>query len=496
MKLSASTLLKGLGERLGWGLLGFLLGMLVIIYLWSQTRPALSFWHDDEARYAALAELPDLNSAHWEEYLAHEAVQFSALAALLDKKVKLGKSPTAPWHRFSPTGAANPALYPFNGNRSYWLKPTQKPRFKAVLIHGLSDSPYSLRAIADDLYAQGGEVLGLRVPGHGLLPGHLLSQRWEKNRAAVAMAVRGAMQQDPDTPLILVGYSNGAALSVDYALEALTNHELAQANALVLISPALRVSSLASFAKLQLWLGKLPGLSNLAWVDIYPEYDPFKFNSFPVNAGEQIYQLTQAIQARLNDPAFRPLLNNFPYTLIFQSVVDATVEPSAPINDLLLKLPNRNHQLVLFDVNQAAQAKGYLKQTHQALLAQLTNQALPFNYTLISNPNGSNTVSALLRPAGSLQWSERMLDLFWPDDVYSLSHVALPIRETDVIYGRQRADNAAMHLGSGGSLGERGAFIVSMDQLSRLRYNPFYPYVAERISVLIDELAPQQTEAE
>ncbi|BFM13306.1 alpha/beta hydrolase [Simiduia litorea] len=493
MTLSALKLLKALGARLGWCLFGFLAGMLVIVYLWSQTRPELSFWHDDEARYLELAELANLDTASWPEYLAHEELQFAALNRLLAKKVKLGKSPSAPWHRFSPTGSGNPALYPMNGNRSYWLRAAQKPRFKAVLIHGLTDSPYSLHAIADDLHAQGGEVLGLRVPGHGLLPGHLLNKRWEDSRAAVAMAVRGAIRDDPATPVILVGYSNGAALSVDYALEALRDERLKQVSALILISPALRVSSLASFAKLQLWLGKLPGLDNLAWVDIYPEYDPFKYNSFPVNAGQQIYELTQAIQARLNDPEIRPLLSAFPATLIFQSAVDATVEPSAAVNDLLLKLPTHNNQLVLFDVDQLAQAKGYLKQQHQNLLAQLANAELPFDYTLVTNPNGDRTISAIQRAAGSVVSTQQVLNLSWPENIYSLSHVALPIPASDSVYGKKRSVEVPMHLGGGGSLGERGAFIVSMDQLSRLRYNPFYPYLQQRINRFVDNLTANQS---
>ncbi|MDN3637575.1 alpha/beta hydrolase [Simiduia curdlanivorans] len=493
MTLSALKLLKGLGARLGWCLFGFLAGMLVIVYLWSQTRPALSFWHDDSARYTKLTELPNLSETSWQAYLAHEQTQFIALSELLTKKVEMGKAPTAPWHRFSPTGAANPALYPINGNRSYWLKPDQPARFKAVLIHGLSDSPYSLRAIGEDLRRHGGEVFGLRVPGHGLLPGHLLDTRWEDARAAVTMAVRAAADDNPhNLPLLLVGYSNGAALSVDYALQALEDDTLRQANGLVLISPALKLSPLAGFAKLQRWLGKLPGLNNLAWVDIYPEYDPFKFNSFPVNAGQQIYELTRSIHERLSNQSVAQRLTDFPPMLVFQSVVDATVDPSAPIHDLLLKLPQNQHQLVLFDVNHQAQAQGYLKQQHQQLLAQLNSRPLPFNYTLVANPDSELAVNALTRSANSLEASQEMLALSWPRNVYSLSHVALPIRPTDLVYGNQRAVDSKLHLGSGGGLGERGAFIVSMEQLNRLRYNPFYPYLQQRINDFADSLGANQ----
>ena len=43
----------------------------------------------------------------------------------------------------------------------------------ALLIHGLSDAPYSLRAVAERLHAEGFTVIGLRVPGHGTSPKNL-----------------------------------------------------------------------------------------------------------------------------------------------------------------------------------------------------------------------------------------------------------------------------------------------------------------------------------
>ena len=36
-----------------------------------------------------------------------------------------------------------------------------------LLIHGLTDSPYSLRRVGQILYERGFYVLGLRLPGHG-----------------------------------------------------------------------------------------------------------------------------------------------------------------------------------------------------------------------------------------------------------------------------------------------------------------------------------------
>jgi hypothetical protein len=81
-------------------------------------------------------------------------------------------------------------------NRSFELVPAEI-RGAALLVHGLSDSPYSMRALADTLYAQGYYVLALRLPGHGTLPAALVDVSWRDWYAAVALAARHAAAQAP-----------------------------------------------------------------------------------------------------------------------------------------------------------------------------------------------------------------------------------------------------------------------------------------------------------
>ena len=40
----------------------------------------------------------------------------------------------------------------------------------ALLVHGLTDGPYSMRTIGEGLRAGGYHVLALRLPGHGTVP--------------------------------------------------------------------------------------------------------------------------------------------------------------------------------------------------------------------------------------------------------------------------------------------------------------------------------------
>ena len=59
-----------------------------------------------------------------------------------------------------------------------------------LLLHGMSDAPYSLRALGEALHARGFHVLGLRLPGHGTAPSGLVTATWEDMAAAVALAAR------------------------------------------------------------------------------------------------------------------------------------------------------------------------------------------------------------------------------------------------------------------------------------------------------------------
>jgi alpha-beta hydrolase superfamily lysophospholipase len=134
-----------------------------------------------------------------------------------------------------------------------------------VLIHGLSDSPYLMRALATRLHDKGCWVVGLRLPGHGTAPAALTTIRWEDWAAAVRMGARHVRERvGADAPLYLVGFSTGAALSVEYALARLEGEEIPRVDRLVLLSPAIGVDPLAWLAIWQSRLSALPGLHKLA----------------------------------------------------------------------------------------------------------------------------------------------------------------------------------------------------------------------------------------
>jgi len=100
-----------------------------------------------------------------------------------------------------------------------------------------------------------------------------------------------------------------------------------------------------------------------------------------------------------------------------------------------------------------------------------------------SNLSGSQDVVARTRCAPEGCWSSEDLNLAWPQNVYSLSHVAIPFAPTDPMYGSDAATAYVedMRLGALQPRGERQVLLVPVEQLTRLRYNPFFSYLEQRV---------------
>src|SRR3546814_2784870 len=78
----------------------------------------------------------------------------------------------------------------------------------------------------------------------------------------------------------------------------------------------------------------LPAFAKAAWLSIVPEFNPFKYNSFPINAARQSYELTQALQNGLAARQRDGGLARLPPVISFHSVLDFTVSTRALINAL------------------------------------------------------------------------------------------------------------------------------------------------------------------
>ena len=207
-----------------------------------------------------------------------------------------------PSNRYFEGSPVYPGRFAHNWNRSYILLPEGQPRGAVVLLHGLSDSPYSLRHVARIYATHGYAAVGLRLPGHGTVPAGLASARWQDWQAATRLAVREAQRlAGPGKPLHIVGYSNGGALAVQYTADAAQDSTLALPSQVVLFSPMIGLTRFARYAGIAGWPALLPRFSKSAWLEIVPEFNPFKYSSFPVNAARQSYELTQVLNEQFAD---------------------------------------------------------------------------------------------------------------------------------------------------------------------------------------------------
>jgi alpha-beta hydrolase superfamily lysophospholipase len=371
-------------------------------------------------------------------------------------------------------------------NRSYVMEPDGAPVGAAVLLHGLTDAPYSQRHIAERYRAHGYVAIAIRLPGHGTVPAGLTEIEWEDWMAATRLAVREARRRiGRSLPLHLIGFSNGGALAMKYALDAIEDPQLSRPDRLVLISPMIGITAFARFAGLAGLPASLPKFAKAAWLSILPEFNPFKYNSFPVNGARQSWQLTQALQGQILRQARSGQLDQLPPILTFQSVIDFTVSTRAIVSSLYVHLPANGSELVLFDVNRDAKLGPLLRARADTVLTRLL-PAPPrrFQTAIITNASAdTREVVERVIEAGTATEQERPLGLLYPPGVFSLSHVALPFPLSDGLYGLEPDpdDDFGIRLGTVAPRGERGALIVSLDALLRMSSNPFFPYLLERI---------------
>ena len=447
----------------------------------TQRGPPLELWHT----YAPPElETDQIESADWSRYLAAEQATFDAVRA--EVTAKLDPGDRIPVNRYFDGSPVYPGRFAQDWNRSYVLEPEGAPVGAAVFLHGLTDSPYSQRHIAERYRARGYVAIAIRLPGHGTVPGALAEVEWKDWMAATRLAVREARRRiGPSLPLHLVGFSNGGALATKYALDALEDPQLSRPDRLVLISPMIGITAFARFAGFAGLPALLPAFAKAAWLSILPEFNPFKYNSFPVNGARQSWQVTQALQRQIGRLARDGQLDGLPPVLTFQSVIDFTVSTRAIVASLYVHLPANGSELVLFDVNRDAKLGPLLRSASDAVLSRL----LPptprrFRTTIVTNAaaGGSEVVERVIE-AGADTEQERPLGLLYPPGVFSLSHVAVPFPPSDGLYGfdPDPTEDFGIRLGTVAARGEVGALIVSLDSLLRMSSNPFFPYLLARI---------------
>lgn len=310
-----------------------------------------------------------------------------------------------------------------------------------VLVHGLSDSPYLMKALGEHFQSRGFLVRAVLLPGHGTRPGDLTKVTEEEWRRAVEYAAQQTSRQVEH--LYLAGFSTGGALAVDYALE-----HPDSLTALVLFSPCLQVKSPAAR-----WAGLLSLFQT--WLDINNDRDYAKYESFPVNAAAQIVALTDRIgelakhhPQRLSLPVFLAV-----------SAEDETVDSAFTVDFFQKRLTNPASRLLLY-----------------------SGERNPPHY-----PDPRLTVVGSFLPGRK---------------ILSLSHLALTIPPDNPHYGSQGDYRSCLHYpaasaeftdcttGHAAWLGEKTPANLKTGLLQRLTWNPRFTLQNEELDRFLFSLAP------
>lgn len=283
-------------------------------------------------------EISGLNSvfsggqAIFSDYIQATRAMLSSAHTMLDSEQSEQRAEgNAPFERMPATG--------FQAGRN-------KPFRRGILLtHGLSDSPYSMRHLADFFAQNGFRVMVVLLPGHGTQPGDLLDVTWQEWEKTVAYAADKLAEQVDE--VYLGGSSTGATLSVCHSL-----HD-ARVRGLFLFAPAFKISPLAALVrwhKLFSWLwprGK--------WLSVLPDLDCYKYESFTSNAAAQIYALTQHLA--------RQLAFGYPDIPIFTaaSADDMTVDSAATIR-FMQAASHAQNKLVLYGDGSVSHQAGRVEQ--------------------------------------------------------------------------------------------------------------------------------------
>ena len=164
---------------------------------------------------------------------------------------------------------------------------TNKDSNKAILlIHGLTDSPYSYHDLAQFFYQQGFTVRTLLLPGHATAPSDLLDVSYQQWQQATQYAIERTLMDFEQ--VYLGGFSTGGALIFDYLMQHKQADE--KIKGLFMWSPASKAKS--DRAWLAQYVDYIPFVD---WLDLDADIDFAKYESFPYNAAAQVHSLMSRI---------------------------------------------------------------------------------------------------------------------------------------------------------------------------------------------------------
>lgn len=314
---------------------------------------------------------------------------------------------------------------------------TQKPKNGILLIHGLFDSPYYVRDLADYFKNKGFLVQAILLPGHGTVPGDLLNLHYTEWTKCVDYGIKTLAKAVEN--VFIGGYSLGGALAVNHVLE----HPNDAIKSILLFAPALKPKNilknlLAKHYRLFGWIS-----SRTKWYQLGHSTNFAKYNCLCINAGHQACNLIKAIEAkadknRLNLPLFTVASSD-----------DETISSDAIVN-FFLKQPHPKNKMLLY--------------TNKS--SQIANQKIV--------KRGS---------------------AFPEHKILNFSHICITIAPDNFLLGRQSQIHDLNHYPKNYTLNRDNLYFGAINQQNlknhqvlRLSYNPDFNHMLQELDVFLQSI--------
>jgi carboxylesterase len=180
----------------------------------------------------------------------------------------------------------------------------------ALLLHGFTGSPASMRPMGEWLAQQGVSTMGPRLAGHGTSWEELDTTGWQDWEREAEQALTDLGSRCPD--VVVVGLSMGGAMALHLAVK-----HADRLRGVAVVNPDVRRPALALAPVVRLFTRTTKGVGN----DIKkPGQDEVVYERVPLRAATQLGKLYRTVQGEL--PRLRlPLL-------VFSSREDHVAKPS------------------------------------------------------------------------------------------------------------------------------------------------------------------------
>ena len=397
--------------------------------------------------------------------------------------------------------AADEALVNSRFNKTGWLhrladgralqprlsgcSPSQ-PLGQALLLHGLTDSPYSVCAPwRNALHGQGlrGDGAAAARPRHLAVDDDARSARATgRRRCALAAARRGGAGAGRASPSTSAAIRRAATLAMQYALDALQDASLRRPDRVLLVSPAIELTRVASLTELidVFDVLPLPVLDKVHWQAMAPEFDPVQVQLLsgerrapdqPRDArvgalvGRRRARRTAGATAAGGEPGNR-----------------WSIPPSAPMAWPTGCTPGCKAPSIdwcMFDINRLPELRGVARPAARALIDRLASGTARLYRSTSSAMPTPRTSRVGVLAAGAGRWPQDMRARRWTGRRawcrWAMSALPFPGGRPGVRLHVRAADaTASPSIGSWLLRGENGAITIALGSLTRLRSNPFW----------------------